>query len=106
MPDEDLNTKLQAYRKALEEEYEFERLQAGGDADPTKTAQTTYNQLVKAGPSAVLTLRMLSEGATSENVRASCSKFIVESLLGKNTIATPEDPMTLLLKQLAANDPE
>lgn len=106
MPDDDLNTKLQAYRKALEEEYEFDRLQAGGDADPAQTAQTTYNQLVKGGPSAILTLRALAEGATSENVRLSASKFIVESLLGKNSIATPEDPMTLLLKELAGNDPK
>lgn len=56
--------------------------------------------LAKAFPDAVREIYRLSQGASSESVRAQCSRYISDMVVGKNSPIAEDDDMKQLLKKI------
>lgn len=96
--DNDLDAQLQAYRKALEEEYDA--AESGTPNDLEKIRVTTASKLLTAVPAAVERIVYLLEHAEKDSTQLAAAKFIIANGLGEGAIGDTTDPLEALLKKL------
>lgn len=102
--DLELQAKLAAYHKAIEEEFNVIN-KAVETGEPDAIATAARNFLIKETARAAETIGWLAQNATSEATRLQASKFILEHTLGVKGIAAPQDPMQALVDELKGNSP-
>lgn len=95
-----INERLQKDNKALAEEF----ANAGGDYEAT--VEVARKGLAGMLELAVTTAESLLLNAESESVRASMSKFVIDTVISGKLDAQPEGEIKNLLKKLADNDEE
>lgn len=103
--DDDLQARLIAYHKAIEEEFNVINA-AVATGEPDAIAEAARSFLIKETAKAAETIGWLAQNATSEAARLSAAKFILEHTLGVKGIAAPTDPMEKLVGMLKGNTPE
>jgi len=91
--------KIQAYRKALEQEF-------GGDLDPNDPANiaNARRQLLVLIPEAGETIRRLMVHAQSESVRANLAKYVFDQAMKDAAAGKADDETQKLLKELGLVD--
>ena len=103
-----LQAELAKYRKAYEEEWERANLVAPGNVgelDTKALREQTQALLLQAVPSAVERIIAIMEHSDKDGVQLSAAKFILDTVLGKNSaLKVADDPLDALLAKLAMND--
>jgi len=99
LSDQSLQSELQAYQKALQEEWGA--TEENIKASEEDLAEKTRKMLLTGTPNAMGVIIHLAQHAASEQVQASCAKYVVDNALGKKGIA---EPMTALDKLLQGAD--
>ena len=103
MPDElpeDLQTKLNEYHKALEEEFNTKTAVEINEDSP-EIIEKTRGKLIQEIPASIGMMAILRDHAKSETVRFQASKYFIDNGLGKgeNNVS---DPVEDLIKKLNA----
>jgi hypothetical protein len=98
----DMRQKLAEYRKQVEAAYESEfKLE---DSKLVGARTVTRDQLADLAATAVATLREVMEESDSDAVRVKVATFVLDKVLGKDTVLDPDDPMKDVVKRLTAVD--
>lgn len=98
---EDVKTKLDEYRKNVEAAYEAEFKITDSKLEGARNV--TRDELADLAGTAVATLRDLMETSESDATRAKAATFVLDKVLGKDTVLDPDDPMKDIVKRLTAN---
>jgi hypothetical protein len=107
-PDEEANQKavqtfLQNYTKALEEEFSDGVAYEEGKLTPVEIKTRTKELLTQAVPKAVASALHLCQHAKNEQVRLSASKYIIDKAVGKEVGGLVGNPMEELLERINAS---
>lgn len=94
----DVKKKLADYQKQVEKSFEQEFKVEDSKLAGAKTA--TRDQIADLAPMACQTLAELMEFSDSDATRFNASKFVLEKVLGRDTVLDPDDPMQKVIERL------
>jgi len=103
LPD-DVKTKLDDYRKEVERAYEAEFKIVDSKLEGARTV--TRDALADLASEAITTLRDIMQTSDSDATRAKVATFVVDKVIGKDTVLDPDDPMKDVVKRLTADASE
>lgn len=96
-----LQDKLKEYEKVVNDG-EFRSVSDKEKAELTleQASELGKEALARAFPHAIKEIYRLATSATSETVRANCSRYISDMVIGKNSPIAEDDDMKALLKKI------
>lgn len=97
MDEDGLQEKLQAYQQAIKEEYE----EKNKDSDVEQIAENTRAYFRGNVSLCAFQIVQLAQFSTSDGVRASCAKYVVDHVL--EDVNAEGDPVKALLKELTGS---
>lgn len=100
----EVQAKLADYRKSVEAAYEAEFKVVDSKLTGAKTV--TRDQLADLSPVAVATLADVMETGEKDADRLRASMYVLDKVLGKDTVLDPDDPMAEMIKKLTADKSE
>lgn len=100
LPD-DVKAKLDEYRREVEAAYESEFKITDSKLEGARNV--TRDALADLAGTAVATLADIMERSDSDATRAKAATFVLDKVLGKDTVLDPDDPMKDIVKRLTAN---
>lgn len=95
---EDLQSQLRDYRKEVQKAYEAEFQIV--DSKLTGARNATRDQLADLAKDAILALRELIQDSDSDATRLKASTYVLDKVLGRDTVLDPDDPMLKVLEKL------
>lgn len=97
---EDVRVKLSDYRKEVEKAYEQEfRVE---DSKLIGARNVTRDQLADLASTAIVTLSEIMTDSDSDATRAKVATYVLDKVLGRDTVLDPDDPMKDVVKRLTA----
>lgn len=100
----DVQEKLKDYRREVEAAYEAEFRVV--DSKLTGAKNVTRDQLADLASDAVLCLAEVMRDGEKDADRINAAKYVLDKVLGKDTVLDPDDPMAETIKKLTANKSE
>lgn len=101
LPD-DVKKKMQEYRRSVEAAYEQEFRVDESKMTAAKTV--TRDQLADLSALAVATLADVMESSDSDANRVKAATWVLDKVIGRDTVLDPDDPTKVLVEKLTASD--
>lgn len=110
MDNDNFNKTLQAYHKAIEEEFSLAQAEnLSSQLTQNELAQKAKELLIRRAPMAAATLEYLAQYAELDSVRLKAATYILDNALAKDPIADKDkdkDPLDELVNKLTKSTSE
>ena len=101
LPD-DVRQQMHEYRKSIEAAYEQEFKM--DESKMVAARGVTRDALADLSATAVATLQDVMENSESDATRVKAATYVLDKVIGRDTVLDPDDPTKVLVEKLTASE--